>query len=61
LNPDEKTVVYYLEKHGDTEQAKLMRELEFSKAKLSRLLREMDERGLVKRTPRGKTNVISLK
>jgi uncharacterized membrane protein len=61
LSADEKMIVHHLEKHGAAEQSSLVRDLDFSKAKLSRVLREMEVRGLVKRTPRGKANIISLK
>jgi uncharacterized membrane protein len=61
LNDDEKKVVDALERKGPTQQSELQRMTDFSKAKLSRLLRQMEERNLVRKESKGKINVISLK
>lgn len=60
MNEEEKSITYLL-RDGPLAQSKIQKQLNFSKAKLSRTLREMEERGIVEKTPKGKTNVISLK
>ncbi|MCK4327443.1 MAG: hypothetical protein KAW41_03100 [Candidatus Diapherotrites archaeon] len=59
MNEDEKSIVYLL-RDGPLEQSAIQKKLDFSKAKLSRTLRGMEERNILKKTPKGKTNVISL-
>ncbi|MCD6522250.1 MAG: winged helix-turn-helix transcriptional regulator [Candidatus Diapherotrites archaeon] len=61
LNEDEKNIVDILSKHKHITQAELLRKTNFSKAKLSRLLRSMEERNIIKKETKGKTNIISLK
>ncbi len=41
-------------------QKEILRKTEFSKAKLTRLLRNLEERRLVEKSPEGKTNIIRL-
>ena len=60
MNEDEKGIAYLL-RDGPLVQSKIQKKLDFSKAKLSRTLREMEERKIIEKTPKGKTNLISLK
>jgi len=60
MSPDEKGIVYLL-RDGPLPQSAIQKKLDFSKAKLSRTIRGMEERGIVRKTPKGKTNLISLK
>ena len=60
MSDEEKSIVYLLH-NGPMEQSKIQKKLNFSKAKLSRTLRSMEERKIIEKTPKGKTNVISLK
>jgi len=60
MSEDEKSIVYLI-RNGPMEQSKIQRKLNFSKAKLSRTLRSMEERKIIEKTPKGKTNLISLK
>ena len=60
MNEDEKNIAYLL-REGPLTQSTIQKKLNFSKAKLSRTIREMEERNIVEKTPKGKTNLISLK
>jgi uncharacterized membrane protein len=62
LNKDEKIIVDLLAKHKDKViQKVLVRESDFSKAKVSRLVKNLKERGVIDVEPIGRTNKISLK
>ena len=60
MSDDEKSIVYLI-RNGPMEQSKIQKKLNFSKAKLSRTLRSMEERKIIEKSPKGKTNLISLK
>ena len=60
LSDEEKSIVYLL-RNGPLEQSKIQKKLGFSKAKLSRTLRSMEERKIIEKVPKGKTNLISIK
>lgn len=62
LLPDEKVVIDFLrQKGGETLQKHLVRELDFSKAKVSRLIKALEKRGVVKVVPvSGRENRIIL-
>lgn len=63
LNDDEKTIVNVLQdRKGSSPQKVLVREADFSKAKVSRLVRNLEERGVVEIQPlSGRENKIILK
>ena len=62
LKEDEKQVVrVLLMKEGSCEQGTLRIATDFSKAKLSRLLSELEDRNIVSKEKRGKKNLIFLK
>lgn len=62
LLPDEREIIRILKnsKHP-SRQKDIEKQIEFSKAKLSRMLRNLEERGLIKRIPKGNSNLIQLK
>lgn len=60
LTDDEKKIIDILKKKQDITQADLRRELMMSKAKLSMLLEKMQQRNLVKKIKKGKTNLVLL-
>ncbi|MBN3037147.1 MAG: hypothetical protein JW834_01745 [Candidatus Diapherotrites archaeon] len=59
LSGDEAQVVKVLENGAET-QADIQKTTGFSKAKLSRLLRGMEERKLISKKTKGRTNLVSL-
>ncbi len=62
LKPDEEQIINVLKlKEGSCEQGTLRIATDFSKAKLSRLLKELEERKVIKKEKRGKKNLIFLK
>lgn len=62
LKGDEKVVVDILNKHnGSVNQRVIVRESDFSKAKVSRLVADLKERGIVDVEVLGRTNKVSLK
>jgi len=62
LNENERKVMQFLlaQKKKETDQRKIARELGFSKPKLSRIIKDLEERGLIEVTRRGRTNRIKL-
>jgi uncharacterized membrane protein len=62
LMPSEKKVIALLKKADKNEvwQKELLLKTEFSKAKLSRVIRDLEARDLIKKIPYGNTNKISL-
>ncbi|MBU1135730.1 MAG: hypothetical protein KKG13_04430 [Nanoarchaeota archaeon] len=62
LREDERKIVDILEKHeGKVIQKTLVRETDFSKAKVSRLVKNLKERGIVDAEPIGRTTKVTLK
>jgi uncharacterized membrane protein len=61
LPPEERTVVLLLlENHGQMEQNKLVALSGFNKVKVSRLVKELEDRGVLRKTNLGNTNLIVL-
>jgi uncharacterized membrane protein len=61
LLPDEKGIIKILKDAGKpVRQRDIEKHITFSKAKLSRVLRNLEERGIIKRIPRGNTNLVEL-
>lgn len=61
LTPDERMIVEILMKEKKPiEQRKLAKELDMSKSKLSRILTNLEARGIIKRARRGRSNRIKL-
>ena len=61
LMESEQTIVDLLKKNNEMWQKNLLKETGFSKAKLSRTIRNLEERGVVTRTIYGNANKVSLK
>lgn len=61
LTENERKVMEMLLKENSVDQRKIVKELDFSKPKASRIIRELSERGLVEKTRKGRTNIIKLK
>lgn len=62
LKEDEKKIVKILSLHkGEAIQKVLVRESEFSKARVSRLVKNLKDRGIINVEPMGRTNKITLK
>lgn len=62
LKDDEKIIVRVLkQKEGECYQSTLTTITDFSKAKLSRILEEMETRGIIKRVEKGKKKLVILK
>jgi uncharacterized membrane protein len=62
LKEDEKQIVRIIErKNGKIEQGTLVTISDFSKAKVSHVIKELEERKIIKKVKKGKKNVIMLK
>jgi hypothetical protein len=57
---EEKEIIDYLYKHGDSWTKELSKNLDISKVKLSRKLRSLEEKKLIKKEPHGNENRIRL-
>lgn len=60
LKEDERKVLEAI-MEGEITQKELRKKLGFSKAKLSRVIRDLEERGIIEKRPYHRTNIISLK
>lgn len=61
LNNDEKKVMNAVKEQEGISQATLCLRTDMSKAKLSFILKDLESRGLVKRVPKGRINLVYLK
>lgn len=61
LNEDEKQVLKAIKEQEGIKQSTLKYRVDFSKAKLSNLLKQLEKRGLIKREEAGKTYKIFLR
>jgi cell division protein FtsL/predicted transcriptional regulator len=62
LKEDERIVMNVLRmKHGSCTQATLRVVTDFSKARLSRIISELDERGVITKVQQGRKNLVTLK
>ncbi len=62
LKEDEKQVLMYIiDKGGECEQKNLVKDIDYSKAKVSRLVKDLVERNLVKKIKEGRKNRLVLK
>lgn len=62
LKDDEKEVIRYMVEHdGECGQKDLVEELDYSKAKISRLVKDLEERNLIKKIKEGRQNRLKLK
>jgi len=60
LSPDEKKIMEIIFRKKKLYQKDIVKETEFSKAKVSRILKNFEERGLIKRERRGRKSNIKL-
>lgn len=61
LKDDEKEVLrYVIDREGEVEQREIVDSLDYSKAKISRLVSDLEERNLIEKEKRGRVNVVSL-
>lgn len=61
LTENERKVMEILLKENKVDQRKLVKDLDFSKPKVSRIIKDLSDRGLVEKTRKGRTNIITLK
>ncbi len=61
LKEDEQDVLQYIIDHeGEVEQRDIVMDLDYSKAKVSRLVSDLEERNLVEKEKQGRINVVAL-
>ncbi len=60
LTEGERKVIKIVMSEKEVDQRKIVKELDFSKTKVSRIIRDLANRGLVEKTPKGRTNIIRL-
>lgn len=61
LKEDEQEVLrYIIEEDGEIEQREIVSSLSYSKAKISRLVSDLEDRGLVEKEKAGRVNVVRL-
>ncbi|MDY6778870.1 MAG: hypothetical protein SVU32_09465 [Candidatus Nanohaloarchaea archaeon] len=62
LKEDEKTALrFMIERDGECEQKEMVEELDYSKAKISRLVKDLEERNLIEKIKEGRKNRLVLK
>ncbi len=61
LSKEEKVVVDLLQESGSLYQSDLVKQTEYSKVKLTRILDKLEHNGVVERKRRGMTNIVVLK
>lgn len=60
LTESERKIMEILLREKTIDQRKIVRETDFSKAKVSRIIKNLEERGLIERISKGRTNIIKL-
>ncbi len=61
LSHEEKKIYDFIKEKGEIKQKILLKEFDFSKPKLSKLIRTLEEKNLIEKKPRGRTNILKLK
>ena len=61
LTEGERRVMEILLRDKKVDQKKIVKECDFSKSKVSRIIHDLEKRGLVSRIPKGRRNIITLK
>ncbi|MDD5181749.1 MAG: helix-turn-helix domain-containing protein [Candidatus Nanoarchaeia archaeon] len=61
LSSDEKKIYEFVREKGEVNQKDVQNALEFSKPRLSRLIRNLEESGLIEKKPLGRTNILKTK
>lgn len=61
LKDDEKEVLrYIIDEGGEVEQREIVQDSDYSKAKISKLVSDLEERNLIEKEKRGRINVVTL-
>jgi DNA-binding MarR family transcriptional regulator len=61
LNESERNIVkILLREKKEVDQRKIVKELDYSKSKISRAVRDLEKRGLIEKKQKGRTNLIKL-
>lgn len=61
LKDDEKEVMrYIIDNEGEVEQREIVANMDYSKAKISRLVSDLEDRSLVRKEKKGRVNVVEL-
>ena len=58
---ERKVVEILLRERKDVDQRSIVRETDYSKSKVSRIMKDLESRGLLERTRKGRTNMVRLK
>ena len=61
LTDNERRVMELVLRDKQIDQRKIVKETDFSKAKVSRIIQDLERRGLIEKRIRGRNNIISLK
>jgi len=61
LDKEEKRIYDLILLKKETKQKTIQKELDISKARLSKLIRKLEEKGLIEKKPTGRTNLIKIK
>lgn len=61
LTDNERKVMEIILKEKTVDQRKIVKDTDFSKAKVSRIIHDLIKRGLIEKKPKGRTNIIRLK
>ncbi len=61
LSADEKKIVSMIEANGEITQKQIVKDTGFSKAKVSKIIRRLEEKGIVEKTPYMATNKLRIK
>ncbi len=61
LTDGERKVMEILLKDKEVDQRRIVKECDFSKSKVSRIIHDLEKRGLITRVPKGRNNIIALK
>ncbi len=61
LDKNEKKVYNFIKSKKEIKQKSIQKELDFSKPRLSKLLRSLEEKKLIEKKPSGRTNIIKIK
>ncbi|HLD85609.1 MAG TPA: MarR family transcriptional regulator [archaeon] len=61
LTDTERKVMEIVMRKGEVDQREIVRETEYSKAKVTRVIQDMESRGMLEKTRKGRRNIIKLK
>jgi len=59
-NNEEKVLEFIINNSGETYQSKISKELNIDKVKLSRIINQLEKKGIIKKEKRGMTNLLIL-